>query len=143
LLAVDLQIRYVIHHRTDDLLVEQHTVSDRPLLLLMRESSTYNLRVAFFLTWFMCANQRNCASKVIQRYCAILTHSIGLSYKLYWSRFLDVSHSLNKQHSSAIRDINGNPPMPQPELQSTKIGLQTTHIGTEIYQDFHIPFVNW
>lgn len=49
-----------------------------------------------------------------------------LSEKLHWSGLLDASCDLNKENHCALLDIDSNPPGPETELQSTKVGLQKT-----------------
>jgi hypothetical protein len=48
----------VIYHRTDELLVEQHTVSDGQTASSVREGPGMpSLRAAFYRTWLTCSKQ--------------------------------------------------------------------------------------
>jgi hypothetical protein len=68
----------VVHHRTDELLVEQNTVPDRQNTSSVNEGpSTPNLWAAFFPTWLMCAGQLSCVSRVTPRCRAVSIHCIS------------------------------------------------------------------
>jgi hypothetical protein len=69
---------YIIHHGTDELLVEQHTVSDGQAASPVKEGTKdAQFWAAFFHTWLTYADQVSCVSRVTSSYRALSTHCIG------------------------------------------------------------------
>jgi hypothetical protein len=71
-------------------------------------------------------NTRQPGQACIKRYPKVLCSLdplYWLSKKLDWSLSLDASHSLSEEHSGALRDVDSNPLIPKPELESVKKSL--------------------
>jgi hypothetical protein len=101
----------VIHHRTDELLVEQHTVCDCSFYQGW-EPRTPNISAAFFPTWLKFTVQVSCVSRVTPR-CFVPLY--WLFYKLHLSRFLNACRGLNEESSCYFRNVRGHSPTPLPE----------------------------
>jgi hypothetical protein len=68
----------VIHHRTDELLVEQHTVSDGQAASPVKEGAKRTQSLYFLLPHVVDVRRPGKLSiKVNRSYCALSTHCIG------------------------------------------------------------------
>jgi hypothetical protein len=103
----------VIHHRTDELLVEQHTVSDGQAASPVKEGAKHAQSLSRLLSHLVDVRRPGKLSiKGHPKIPYCFDQLYWLSEKLHCPEFLDVSHRLNKEHSSALSDVDGNPPIP-------------------------------
>jgi hypothetical protein len=102
-----------IHRTTDELLLEQHTVSDGPAVSPIKEG----VKHATFLSCLpshlvdVCRPVKLCI-KSHSRIMSWFGCLYWLSEELYWSVFMDMHRGLNREHSDVPRDVYGSPPIP-------------------------------
>jgi hypothetical protein len=93
----------IIHHRMDELLVEQHTVSDRQAASPVTEGAKYAQSLTCPLSHLVDVCRPGKLSikghPKIPRCCFTM---YWLSEKLHCSVLLHVSHGRNKEHGSAL-----------------------------------------
>jgi hypothetical protein len=110
-----------IHHRTDELLVEQHTVPDGQTASSVGEGLRTPNLWAFFLV-DMRLPGKPCAygdTKIAGSFNPFF----WLTEKLHRPGLLDAPRGLNKEHRGAVWDVDSKPLVPYPELRSTKTGI--------------------
>jgi hypothetical protein len=115
----------IIHHRTDELLVKKHIISDGQATSPVKERTKYAqyLSCLFSSLVDMCRPGHLCIKGHPNISCCF-DQLYWLSEKMDWSGLLDASRSLNREHSGALWEVDGNPPVPHPVLKSTEISLQ-------------------
>jgi hypothetical protein len=92
----------VIHHKTDELLVEQHTVSDGQAASPVKEGSKHAKSLGCLFTYLadVCwPGELSCVSRFTARYRAVSKHSIGSPSNRtslgFWMRLAVLSKSIS------------------------------------------------
>jgi hypothetical protein len=103
----------VIDHRTDELLVEQQTVSDLQAASPVKEGAKHAQSLSCLLSHLVDVRRPDKLSiKNHPKIPCCFDPLNWFSEKLHCSGFLDASRRLNKEHSCALWDVDGNPSIP-------------------------------
>jgi hypothetical protein len=95
-----------IHHRTDELLVEQHTVSDEQAASPVKEGAKHAQSLSCLLCYLVDVRRPGKLSiKSHPKIPCCFGLLYWLSEKLHCSGFLDASRYLNKAHISALKAV--------------------------------------
>jgi hypothetical protein len=103
----------IIHYRTDELLVEQHTVSDGQAASPVKEVTNHALSLGCHLSYLvdLCRPGKPCIKGHPKILCSF-DPPYWLFEKLDWLRLFDASRSPKKEHSRAFWDVASIPPIP-------------------------------
>jgi len=102
----------VVHHRTDELLLEEHAFSDGQATALVKDGNKHAQflrRLSSYLVVVCRPGEPN-----MKGYAEIsyrFESRSWLSYKLNWPGFSNAS--LCEEHRPALRDVDRNPPIPR------------------------------
>jgi hypothetical protein len=102
----------VIHHRIEELLVLQHTVSDGEAPSPVKKGAKHAQSLSCLPSHlFVCRPGKKCIlghPKITNCFDPLY----WLSDKLRWSGFLDAPRGLGKENSGALRNVDSDPPIP-------------------------------
>jgi hypothetical protein len=97
----------IVYHGTDELLVEQHAISNGQATPNVEEVDKQTLSLSRLLPYLVhvCRPGKPCVKGYPKVPCCF-NPLYWLCEKLGWPGSLDASHGLVKEHSSALRDVD-------------------------------------
>jgi hypothetical protein len=103
----------VVHHGTDELLVEQHTISDGQTTPRVEEGVRQTQSLSRLRPYLVDMSRpgKPCVKGYIKVSCCF-SPLYWFSEKLGWPGSLDASRGLDKEHCVALRDVDSHPPIP-------------------------------